>query len=70
MSFYRMNPQISQGGRSLRFRKNVEELQEVFDIMHIVYTEHVELSSYQLKGVVMIWYQLEEQRVDRAPHLS
>ncbi|KAH0725455.1 hypothetical protein KY284_001320 [Solanum tuberosum] len=46
----------------------VEELQKVFEIMHVVDAERVELVSYQLKGVARIWFdQWKKNRVEDAP---
>ncbi|KAG5571382.1 hypothetical protein H5410_061148 [Solanum commersonii] len=42
----------------------VEELQMVFEIMHVADAERVELAAYQLKGVSRIW--LEQWKKNRA----
>src|ERR1051325_3727137 len=34
----------------------IEELQNVFQVMHVADTERVELAAYQLKGVARIWF--------------
>lgn len=34
----------------------VEELQKVFQMMHVAYIERVELATYQLKSFSRIWY--------------
>ncbi|WMV37930.1 hypothetical protein MTR67_031315 [Solanum verrucosum] len=34
----------------------VEKLQKVFEVMHVIDVERVELVAYQLKGVARIWF--------------
>ncbi|XP_049372732.1 uncharacterized protein LOC125837697 [Solanum verrucosum] len=49
----------------------VEELQKVFEVMHVVYVKRVDLAAYQLKGVVRVWYeQWKKSRVEGAPIMS
>ena len=33
----------------------IEKLKKVFEVMHIVDTESIELASYELKGIVRNW---------------
>ncbi|WMV33411.1 hypothetical protein MTR67_026796 [Solanum verrucosum] len=45
----------------------VEELQKVFEIMHVVDVERVDLDAYQLKSVARIWFdQWKKGRVEDA----
>ncbi|XP_049344680.1 uncharacterized protein LOC125809052 [Solanum verrucosum] len=49
----------------------VEELQKVFEIIHIADVERVELDAYQLKGVARIWFdQWKKNKVEDAPIMS
>ena len=49
----------------------MEELQKVFEVMHVADVERVELAAYQLKGVARVWYdQWKKSRVDGAPIVS
>ncbi|WMV59177.1 hypothetical protein MTR67_052562 [Solanum verrucosum] len=49
----------------------VEELQKVFEIMHVADAERVELVAYQIKGVARIWFdQWKKNRVEGAPLVS
>lgn len=42
----------------------IEELQMVFEVMHIFNTERVELDTYQFKNVARNWF--EQLKMDRA----
>uniref|UniRef100_M1DL44 Gag-pol polyprotein n=1 Tax=Solanum tuberosum TaxID=4113 RepID=M1DL44_SOLTU len=54
--FLRMNPPSFFGSSVTEDPKNfVEELQKVFEVMHVADVERVELAVYQLKGVARIW---------------
>ncbi|XP_015167835.1 uncharacterized protein [Solanum tuberosum] len=45
----------------------MEELQKVFEVMHVANVDHVELAAYQLKGVARVWYdQWKKSRADGA----
>ncbi|WMV37884.1 hypothetical protein MTR67_031269 [Solanum verrucosum] len=49
----------------------VEELQKVFEVMHVIDIERVELVAYQLKGVSRIWIdQWKKGRAEGAPIVS
>lgn len=37
-------------------KKFVEELQKLFEVMHVVDTERLKLVAYKLKGVARIWF--------------
>ncbi|WMV13788.1 hypothetical protein MTR67_007173 [Solanum verrucosum] len=68
-----MNPSEFIGSKNTKDLENfVEELQKVFEIMQLVIDlEHVELVSYQLKGVARIWYdQWKKNRAEGPPLLS
>ncbi|XP_049394548.1 uncharacterized protein LOC125858793 [Solanum stenotomum] len=67
--FQRMNPPNFTGSSVTEDPENfVEELQKVFEIMHVVNTERVELDAYQMKGVSRIWFdQWMKNRVEDAP---
>ena len=46
----------------------VEVLKKVFDVMHVVDTERVEVAAYQLKYVATTWFnQWKEVRDEDAP---
>ena len=50
--FLRMNPLSFTGSSTIEDIENfVEELKKVYDVMHIVGIERVELSAYQQKSV-------------------
>ncbi|WMV32789.1 hypothetical protein MTR67_026174 [Solanum verrucosum] len=67
--FLRMNPPSFTGSSTTEDPENfIEELQKVFDFMHIVDTERVELVAYQMKGVPRIWFdQWKKNRAEDAP---
>ena len=49
----------------------VEDLKKVFNVMHVVDVEKVELVVYQLKGVAWTWFdQWKDGRVEDVPHPS
>ena len=46
----------------------VEEFKKVFEVIHVVNTERVELVAYQLKGVTRTFFdQRKEGRAEDAP---
>jgi len=49
-------PEFTASNHSEDPENFVYELQKVFEVMHVVDTECVELVSYHLKGVSKIWY--------------
>ncbi|KAK4733929.1 hypothetical protein R3W88_008190 [Solanum pinnatisectum] len=54
--FLRMNPPDFTSSIVNEDPKNfVEELQKVFEVMHVADSESVELYAYQLKGIDRIW---------------
>jgi len=67
--FLRMNPSSFTGSSFTEDPENfVEDLQKVFEIMHVTDIERAELVAYQLKGVVksgLINGRRVEQRVHR-----
>lgn len=49
----------------------MDEFQKVFEDRRVVDVEHVELTSYHLKGVFRIWHdQWKKNRAEGAPPLS
>ncbi|WMV07929.1 hypothetical protein MTR67_001314 [Solanum verrucosum] len=55
--FFRMNPPDFTGSSVTENPENfVEELQKVFEVMHVAEPERVELDAYQLKGVARVWF--------------
>ncbi|KAH0720138.1 hypothetical protein KY284_005168 [Solanum tuberosum] len=70
--FLRMNPQSFTSSSTTQDPENfIEELQKVFDVMHVADTEWVELAAYQMKGVTRIWLdQWKKNRAEDAPHAS
>ncbi|XP_049361078.1 uncharacterized protein LOC125825835 [Solanum verrucosum] len=53
--FLRMNPSNFTGSSVTEDPKNfVEELQKIFEVMHVAYAECVELTAYQMKGVARV----------------
>jgi len=70
--FLRMNPPSFTGSSTTEDLEDfVEELQKVFEIMHVVDVERVELVAYQLKSVAKTWFdQWKKSRADEAPILS
>ncbi|WMV33146.1 hypothetical protein MTR67_026531 [Solanum verrucosum] len=54
--FLRMNPPSFTGSSTTEDPENfIEELKSVFEVMHVVDTERVELATYQLKNVSRTW---------------
>lgn len=48
-----------------------KELQKVFDVIHVVNAERVELDAYQARNVFRIWFeQLKKGRAEGAPILT
>ncbi|XP_015161200.1 uncharacterized protein [Solanum tuberosum] len=64
-----MNPPSFTGSSIIEDPKNfVDELQKVFEIMHVIDAERVKLDAYQLKGVTIIWFdQLKKNQAEGAP---
>ena len=55
--FLRMNPPSFTGSSTTEDPENfVEELQKMFEVMHITDVERVELVAYQLKSIVRTWF--------------
>ena len=49
----------------------LEELKKVFDVMHVIDVEMVELDAYQLKNMAGTWFdQWKQGRDEYATHLS
>ena len=49
----------------------MEELKKVFEVMHVVDAERVELDAYQVKSVSRTWLdQWKDGRAENAPHPS
>ena len=49
----------------------MEELKKVFDVMHVVDTQRVDLATYQLKNVARTWFdQWKGDIHEDAPHPS
>ena len=47
----------------------VEELKKVFEVIHVVDVERVELASYQLKSVARTWFDQGKGGIfEDAPH--
>ena len=67
-----MNPLSFMGSVITEDPENlVKELKKVFDVMHAIDIEIVELSAYQLKNVSRTWFdQWKEGRDDDATHPS
>ena len=67
-----MNPTNFAGSSVTKdLEKIVEELQKVFEVIHVADADHVELAEFQLKGVAWIWFdQWNKSRVERAQNLS
>ncbi|WMV25283.1 hypothetical protein MTR67_018668 [Solanum verrucosum] len=67
-----MNPLSFTGSSTTDDLENIiEELQKVFDVMHIVDTKEVELAAYQMKDVARIWSdQWRKNQADDAPPAS
>ena len=52
-----MNPPCFTGSSPTEDLENfVEELKKVFEVMHVVDVDRVELVAYQLKGVATTWF--------------
>ncbi|XP_049344199.1 uncharacterized protein LOC125808560 [Solanum verrucosum] len=55
--FLRMNPPSFTGSRTTEDPQNfTEELKKVFDVMHVVDTERIELAAYQMKNDARTWF--------------
>uniref|UniRef100_M1D8P2 Retrotransposon gag protein n=1 Tax=Solanum tuberosum TaxID=4113 RepID=M1D8P2_SOLTU len=55
--FLRINPPSFTGSSSIEDLENfIEKLQKVFEVMHVVDVERVELAAYQLKNVARTWF--------------
>ncbi|KAH0714755.1 hypothetical protein KY284_007660 [Solanum tuberosum] len=67
--FLRMNPPSFTGSSVTEDPENfIEELQKVFEIMHISDAKRVELVAYQMKGVSRIWFdQWKKNRAEGVP---
>jgi len=67
--FLRMNPPSFTSSSTTEDSKNfVEELQKVFEVMHVTDAERVELAAYQLKNIARTWFdQWKEGRAEDAP---
>ncbi|WMV40579.1 hypothetical protein MTR67_033964 [Solanum verrucosum] len=70
--FLRMNPPSFTDSSTREDPENfIEELEKVFEVMHIVDTEQVELAAYQLKNITKTWFdQWKEGRAEDAPPAS
>ncbi|XP_015164177.1 uncharacterized protein [Solanum tuberosum] len=70
--FLRMNPPSFIGSSTTEDPENfIEELKKVFDVMHVVNIERVELAAYQLKNVARTWFdQWKKGRAEGAPLAS
>ena len=52
-----MNPLKFKGSTPNEDPENyIDELQKVFQVMHVVDAERVELAADQLKGVARLWF--------------
>ena len=52
-----MNPPSFTGSSNTENPENfMEELKKVFDVMHVIDAERVELAAYQLKNVSRNWF--------------
>uniref|UniRef100_M1D8X5 Retrotransposon gag protein n=1 Tax=Solanum tuberosum TaxID=4113 RepID=M1D8X5_SOLTU len=67
--FLRMNPLDFTSSSVTEDPENfVEELQKMFEVMHVVDAERVELAAYQLTGVARVCYdQWKKSRAEGAP---
>ncbi|WMV18770.1 hypothetical protein MTR67_012155 [Solanum verrucosum] len=70
--FLRMNPPSFTGSSTTEDPENlIEELQKIFEVMHVIAAERVELATYQLKNVATTWFdQWKKSRAEDAPILS
>ena len=68
----RMNRSIFFNSSTTEDPKNfVEELKKVFEVMHVVGTERVDLDAYLLKNVARTFFdQWKEGKDEDAPHQS
>ena len=49
----------------------IDQIKRTFDIMHVIGKEALELASYRLKGVAILWYEAWNQsRGTNAPSLT
>ena len=52
-----MNPPSLIGSSVTEDSENfIEELNRIFDVMHVIETKRVELAAYKMKGVSRIWF--------------
>ena len=67
-----MNPASFVGSSTTEDPENfVEELKKVFDVIHEVDSERIELAAYQMKNVARTWFdEWKENRDEYAPHPS
>nr|AAT39297.2 Gag-pol protein, putative [Solanum demissum] len=67
--FLGMNPLSFIGSSTTEDPENfIEELKKIFEVMHVVDTERVELAAYQLNDVARTWFdQWKGGRVKNAP---
>ncbi|KAH0679031.1 hypothetical protein KY284_020116 [Solanum tuberosum] len=70
--FLGMNPPCFMGSSTTEDPENfIEELKNIFDMMHMTDTERVELATYQLNDVARTWFdQWKGNRADDAPPAS
>ena len=68
--FLTMNPLSFIGSNTNEDPENfIEEVKKVFEVMHVVDVERVELAAYQLKGVYRTWFDQWKDRIaEDAPH--
>lgn len=67
-----MNPPSLIGSSVTEDSENfIEELNRIFDVMHVIEAKRVELAAYKMKGVSRIWLdRWKDNRHDVAPVLS
>ena len=70
--FFRMNPPSFTGSSTTEDRENfVEEMFKVFEVIHVVNIERVELVVYQLKSVAKTLFdQWKDNKSEDAPYPS
>lgn len=57
LEFYIINPPCFSGSSNIGNPSNfVEKLKNVFNVMHVINIERVDLEAYQIKDVIMIWF--------------
>lgn len=55
--FLRLNPSSFTGSSTTKDPKIFfEELKNVFDVMHVIEAERVDLDAYQLKNIARTWF--------------